>query len=229
MTKYLNYSYEQLKRFCVDCFKKYGFTEEQSKIISDVLLLSDLYGIESHGMQRLARYYNGIKKGLIKVEAQPEVVFETPVSAVIEGNDGMGQLISHKAMNLAIEKAKKKGMTIAAPAEQESEIESLVFENQYVKVSILIPINASVKSVVDPVIEVGEEFGDFIDEHVIITNVRTFTNDEINDIVHDVMSEDDIIDIDELDAFPIDDYTADLDDDDEDSDVDDDDTDDEDL
>ncbi|MBR4115520.1 MAG: hypothetical protein IKK40_05870 [Bacteroidales bacterium] len=97
------------------------------------------------------------------------------------------------------------------------------------KVSILIPINASVKSVVDPVIEVGEEFGDFIDEHVIITNVRTFTNDEINDIVHDVMSEDDIIDIDELDAFPIDDYTADLDDDDEDGDVDDDDTDDEDL
>lgn len=111
----------------------------------------------------------------------------------------------------------------------EAEIESLVFENQYVKVSILIPINASVKSVVDPVIEVGEEFGDFIDEHVIITNVRTFTNDEINDIVHDVMSEDDIIDIDELDAFPIDDYTADLDDDDEDGDVDDDDTDDEDL
>ena len=111
----------------------------------------------------------------------------------------------------------------------ESEIESLVFENQYVKVSILIPINASVKSVVDPVVEVGEEFGDFIDEHVIITNVRTFTNDEISDIVHDVMSEDDIIDIDELDAFPIDDYTADLDDDDEDDDVDDDDTDDEDL
>ena len=36
MTKYLNYSYEQLERFCVDCFKKYGFTEEQSKIISDV-------------------------------------------------------------------------------------------------------------------------------------------------------------------------------------------------
>ncbi len=112
MSNYLNYSYEQLERFCVDCFKKYGFTDEESKIISDVLLLSDLYGIESHGMQRLARYYNGIKKGMIKVDAKPEVVFETPVSAVIEGNDGMGQLISHKAMNIAIEKAKKTGMAV---------------------------------------------------------------------------------------------------------------------
>ena len=112
MSNYLNYSYEQLKKFCDDCFMKFGFTEEESNIITDVLLLSDLYGIESHGMQRLARYHKGIEKGLIKVDAKPEVVFETPVSAVIEGNDGMGQLISHKAMNIAIEKAKKSGMAV---------------------------------------------------------------------------------------------------------------------
>lgn len=112
MSNYLNYSYEQLKKFCNDCFMKFGFTEDESNIITDVLLLSDLYGIESHGMQRLARYHKGIEKGLIKVDAKPEVVFETPVSAVIEGNDGMGQLISHKAMNIAIEKAKKSGMAV---------------------------------------------------------------------------------------------------------------------
>ncbi len=112
MSNYIRYSYEQLNKFCNDCFKKFGFTEDESKIISDVLLLSDLYGIESHGMQRLARYHKGIEKGLIKVEAKPEIVFETPVSAVIEGNDGMGQLISHKAMEIAIEKAKKTGMAI---------------------------------------------------------------------------------------------------------------------
>ena len=112
MTNYLNYSYEQLDRFCKDAFGKFGFSAEESKIITDVLLLSDLYGIESHGMQRLARYHNGIKKGLIKPDAKPEVVFETPVSAVIEGNDGMGQLIAHKAMTIAIEKAKKTGMAV---------------------------------------------------------------------------------------------------------------------
>ena len=71
-----------------------------------------MYGIESHGMQRLSRYDNGLKSGLIKKDAEPEVVFETPVSAVIDGHDGMGQLISYKAMTMAIEKAKKSGIGI---------------------------------------------------------------------------------------------------------------------
>lgn len=108
----LNYSYAQLKRFCTDAFLKFGFNNEEADIIVDVLLTSDLYGIESHGMQRLVRYHKGIEKGLIKIDAKPEIVFETPVSAVIEGHDCMGQLVSHKAMNIAIEKAKKVGMAI---------------------------------------------------------------------------------------------------------------------
>lgn len=112
MDNSIKYSYEQLKKFCTDAFLKFGFNEEESKIIVDVLLTSDLYGIESHGMQRLVRYHKGIEKGLIKPDAKPEVVFETPVSAVIEGNDGMGQLLGFKAMNMAIDKAKKSGMAI---------------------------------------------------------------------------------------------------------------------
>ncbi len=108
----INYSYEKLNKFCTDAFMKFGFSKEESDIIVDVLLTSDLYGIESHGMQRLVRYHKGIEKGLIKPKAEPEIVFETPVSAVIEGNDGMGQLLGYKAMNIAIEKAKKTGMAI---------------------------------------------------------------------------------------------------------------------
>ena len=108
----INYSYEQLKKFCTDAFLKFGFNEKECEIIVDVLLTSDLYGIESHGMQRLVRYHKGIEKGLIKVDAKPEIVFETPVSAVIEGNDGMGQLLGHKAMEIAIEKAKATGMAV---------------------------------------------------------------------------------------------------------------------
>ena len=112
MARYLNYPVELLDRFCMEAFGRFGFTEEESRIITDVLLLSDLYGIESHGMQRLVRYHKCIEKGMIKVDAKPSVVFETPVSAVIDGNDGMGQLISHFAMNKAIEKAQKSGMGI---------------------------------------------------------------------------------------------------------------------
>ena len=112
MKNSINYSYENLKKFCTDAFVKFGFTNDESNIIVDVLLTSDLYGIESHGMQRLVRYHKGIEKGLIKLNTKPEIVFETPVSAVIEGNDGMGQLLGYKAMNIAIEKAKKVGMAI---------------------------------------------------------------------------------------------------------------------
>jgi LDH2 family malate/lactate/ureidoglycolate dehydrogenase len=111
---YINYSYPQLKTFCNDAFKAFGFTETEAETITDVLLLSDLYGIESHGMQRLVRYHKGIEKGLIKVDAKPEIIYETPVSAVIDGHDGMGQLISVDAMKLAIEKAKTTGMAIVS-------------------------------------------------------------------------------------------------------------------
>ena len=107
---YVKWSYDTLNTFCHDVFRKFGFNEEQTNIIKDVLLTADLYGIESHGMQRMVRYDKGIEKGTIHPDAEPEVVFETPVSAVIDGHDGMGQLISHFAMEKAIEKAKTTGV-----------------------------------------------------------------------------------------------------------------------
>ena len=99
----VTYSVELLDRFCIDAFTKIGFSSDESRIITDVLLMSDLYGIESHGMQRVVRYHKGIEKGLIDIHAVPEVVFETPVSAVIDAHDSMGQLVGHAAMKKAIE------------------------------------------------------------------------------------------------------------------------------
>jgi LDH2 family malate/lactate/ureidoglycolate dehydrogenase len=106
---HMHFTIEVLERFCNDAFEKFGFSPEEAATITDVLLLSDKYGIESHGMQRLSRYHKGIESGMIKPDAKPEIVFESPVSAVIDGHDGMGQIISRKAMELAIEKAKKTG------------------------------------------------------------------------------------------------------------------------
>lgn len=114
MANTINFSYETLKGFCEAAFEKLGFSKEDCQKITDVLLLSDLYGIESHGMQRLVRYHKGIEKGLIKIDAKPEIVFETPVSAVIEGHDGMGQLNGCYAMEKAIEKAKTSGIGIVS-------------------------------------------------------------------------------------------------------------------
>ncbi len=111
---YVNWSYEELNHFCQDVFESFGFTKEESGIITDVLLTADLYGFESHGMQRMVRYHKGIEKGTIHPKEKPEIVFETPVSAVVDGHNGMGQLISLFAMNKAIEKAKKTGVGIVS-------------------------------------------------------------------------------------------------------------------
>ena len=111
---HLYFPTEILECFCIDSFKNFGFSEDESKIITDVLLTSDKFGIESHGMQRISRYHKGIQKGLIKVDAVPEVIFETPVTAVLDAHDGMGQLVAYKAMNMAIEKAKKSGIAIVS-------------------------------------------------------------------------------------------------------------------
>ena len=111
---YVTWSYDTLNAFCKDVFQSFGFSEQESEEIKDVLLKADLYGIESHGMQRMVRYHKGIQKGTIHPEAKPEVVFETPISAVIDGHNGMGQLISIYAMKKAIEKAKTTGVGIVS-------------------------------------------------------------------------------------------------------------------
>lgn len=107
---HIRYSVDTLERFCRDAFEKFGFSKEEASQITDVLLLADLYGVKSHGTQRLVRYHKAIERGSVVVDAKPEIVFETPVSAVVDGHSGMGQLISLFAMNKAIEKAKQVGM-----------------------------------------------------------------------------------------------------------------------
>ncbi len=114
---YVKWDFETLDGFCHDVFRAFGFDEDQTGIIKDVLLTADLFGIESHGMQRMVRYHKGIEKGTIHPKAEPEVVFETPISAVIDGHNGMGQLIGHFAMRKAIEKAKTTGIGIVSVRE----------------------------------------------------------------------------------------------------------------
>ena len=106
---YINLDYLELKSFCEKVFSGYGFTDEESRDITDVLLAADLKGIESHGVQRLARYDYEIKAGIVKPERKSEIVFETPISAVIDAHAGMGQLTAKRAMELAIQKAKTSG------------------------------------------------------------------------------------------------------------------------
>ena len=65
-------------------------------------------------MQRMVRYHKCIEKGMIHVDAVLEVVFETPISAVIDGHDCMGQLVGKQAMEMAIQTATTTGVGIVS-------------------------------------------------------------------------------------------------------------------
>lgn len=106
---YIKLPYEGLKAFCTDVFKGYGFIQEESEEIVDVLLRADLYGIESHGVQRLIRYHKAVTCGDIDPKVKPEIIHETPISAIIDSKGGVGQTVAMKAMRMAIEKAKNIG------------------------------------------------------------------------------------------------------------------------
>jgi LDH2 family malate/lactate/ureidoglycolate dehydrogenase len=105
---------ETLKNFMVEVFKRSGVPEEDAEICSEVLIASDLRGIESHGIGRLKMYYDRIKAGIQEPVTRIEVIKDKAATAVWDGNNGMGQVISFRAMETAIEKAKQFGLGAVA-------------------------------------------------------------------------------------------------------------------
>ncbi len=103
--------WKTITEFVIDSFVGYGVPREDAEICADVLLESDKRGIESHGVNRFKPVYlDRIKDGIQNPVTQFEIIKETPTTAVVDGHDGMGQVIGYKAMKMAIAKAKEYGM-----------------------------------------------------------------------------------------------------------------------
>ncbi len=108
-------SFEILRNFMKDTFVAVGVPEKDADICADVLITADLLGIDSHGIGRLKPIYiDRILAGQISPTTTIEIVKETPTTAVIDGHNGMGQVIARKSMEIAIEKAKTYGMGMVA-------------------------------------------------------------------------------------------------------------------
>lgn len=105
--------FEVIDKFMVNILSKAGIPGEEAKIVADVLLQADKLGFDSHGVNRLKTIYlDRITDGTLNPETNFEVVREGPTTAVIDGHNGMGQVIAYKAMKLAIEKARAYGMAM---------------------------------------------------------------------------------------------------------------------
>ena len=101
---------EKLEEFMHNVFCELGVPTADAAICANVLITSDLRGIESHGIGRLRMYVDRIHKGLVEPIASPEIIRESPTTALIDGQHGIGMVIAHQSMILAIEKANAYGM-----------------------------------------------------------------------------------------------------------------------
>jgi len=112
---YVSVPWDLIEKFVVDAFCGYGVPKEDALTCADILLESDRRGIESHGLNRLKHIYlDRIKEGVQNPVTKFEIVKDGPTTAVVDGHNGMGQVVSKRAMQMAIDKAKKLGMGMVA-------------------------------------------------------------------------------------------------------------------
>jgi len=95
----------------VSIFEKMGVKEDDSRLAADVLVTADLRGVESHGVSNMLRMYvRDYQEGQTKANPEWRVLRESPSTASIDCDAGLGTIIAPKAMEIAIEKAKNVGM-----------------------------------------------------------------------------------------------------------------------
>jgi LDH2 family malate/lactate/ureidoglycolate dehydrogenase len=100
---------QQVEQFAIHIFRKIGCPEEDATLAAQVLLSADLRGIDSHGLARLSGYVRLWEAGRINANPSTKVVHESPSTAVMDGDGGLGLVVAPKAMKVAIEKASKVG------------------------------------------------------------------------------------------------------------------------
>jgi LDH2 family malate/lactate/ureidoglycolate dehydrogenase len=98
-----------LRSFTENIFTAMGCSAEHARLSADVLIKSDLRGIDSHGVARLQGYVRLWEKKRINTSPDIKVVRETATTATVDGDAGLGLIVAPFAMKVAIEKAEKYG------------------------------------------------------------------------------------------------------------------------
>jgi L-2-hydroxycarboxylate dehydrogenase (NAD+) len=101
--------YHLLKKYAASVFTAIGCSDEDAALASDVLVSADARGIDSHGVARLAGYVRLFDNGRLNTKPQVKVLHETPSTATLDGDRGLGLIVAPKAMEIACEKAALAG------------------------------------------------------------------------------------------------------------------------
>jgi L-2-hydroxycarboxylate dehydrogenase (NAD+) len=100
--------------FMTAVFEGLGVPAGDACLCADVLIAADLRGIESHGVSRLKYYYDRIVAGVQSTKTEVLVVKESETTALVDGQHGMGHVIAHRSMRLAMDKARQYGLGAVA-------------------------------------------------------------------------------------------------------------------
>ncbi|MCH9009739.1 MAG: Ldh family oxidoreductase [Chloroflexi bacterium] len=100
-----------LRETVTSVFKKMGLPDEDCELATDVLVSADMRGVETHGVSNMLRsYVNGYNDGTLNRRPNWKIVRETPATANIDSDRGLGVIVVPKAMEIAIEKARNVGV-----------------------------------------------------------------------------------------------------------------------
>jgi len=105
---------KKLVDFMETALEAMGVPAEDARIIADVLITADLWGITSHGVAHLKMYHERMKAGLQLPVTRWSIVKDTPTTAVVDGGNGMGMVVGYHAMKVAIQKARQYGLGAVA-------------------------------------------------------------------------------------------------------------------
>lgn len=103
------FSYQELYKFARSIFLQIGCSEEHADTATKTLLSADVRGIDSHGIARLSGYIRLWEAKRVNATPDIRIIHETPSTAVIDGDSGLGLVVAPYAMKVAIEKAKQVG------------------------------------------------------------------------------------------------------------------------
>jgi L-2-hydroxycarboxylate dehydrogenase (NAD+) len=103
------YPIERLRAFSAAVFRHFGVPDEDARLAADVLAMSDLRGIDSHGVARLHAYHDMLVLGRVNPRPTLRIIRETASTATVDGDNGLGLVIGPKANAIAISKAMAVG------------------------------------------------------------------------------------------------------------------------
>ncbi|HTE16699.1 MAG TPA: Ldh family oxidoreductase, partial [Burkholderiales bacterium] len=106
----MNITHDRIHQQILNILHAWGMADDLAKTTADAMVETDLMGVDSHGISMLMAYETRKIEGKLNLKAKPTIIRESPCTALVDGQAGLGHPVSAFAMNLAVDKALKVGI-----------------------------------------------------------------------------------------------------------------------